>query len=106
MSLSNRDLMEAEVQCFLAGPIIDEETGYNGASTDRVDFESATERAVVLAGEDGKTQLLERLWSATEPLVDQENHATIERVAARLGVDREWSGEEFRQILAEIDGAV
>jgi len=44
---------------------------------------------------------LATLWTETDPLVDQ-HRERIERIATKLEVDREWSGEQVREVLREV----
>ena len=99
----NRDLLEAEIRCSLAGPIIDKKTGYDESEHQQTDLGEARDRAFQLAegNENAARQRIATLWTETDPLVDQ-HRERIERIATKLEVDREWSGEQVREVLREV----
>ena len=103
LSDHNRTLLTDEIRFFLAGPTVDEGTGYNESSHQTADRDAASERALELVGgdKDAARQLLEKMSSETKPLVDQ-HMERIERVATKLRVDRDWSSEQVREVLSEV----
>jgi hypothetical protein len=77
--------------------------GYDESDHQQTDLRrrSIARSSSLRGNENAARQRIATLWTETDPLVDQ-HRERIERIATKLEVDREWSGEQVREVLREV----